>query len=91
MSIPSRNPAPTGAPKDAAEAEARFWRRYGWRLVRALLPDARTAPPTTVAEWIQVAERVRDALNRPSFARLADMLERACFELRGAQHEGDDA
>lgn len=54
-------PAPRPVPiADAAEAERRFWKRYGWQLVQRLLGNPQQ--PKTVEEWIIVAEQVRDAL-----------------------------
>jgi hypothetical protein len=56
---PGRTPAPTERPRTPAEAEARFYARYGWPLVQRLL--GRIEPrPQSVDGWIAVAEEVRD-------------------------------
>jgi hypothetical protein len=63
---PTRSAAPYVPPKDAAEAEERFYARYGeviggasWqaaqRYLGHLLPK-----PRSIEEWIAVAEEVRD-------------------------------
>lgn len=66
--------APTNEPpRDAAEAERRFFARYGeviggesWNEVQHYL-NSRAPKPTTVDGWIRVAEAVRDrSRNRPS-------------------------
>jgi ribonuclease HI len=58
--------APTQPPRDAAEAEQRFFARYGkivggnsWNLVQRYLGDNQPKP-STVEGWISVAEAVRD-------------------------------
>jgi hypothetical protein len=58
-------------PRDATEAERRFYARYGrvidgstWADVRRYL-DNDAPQPTTVEEWISIAEAVRDR-NRPA-------------------------
>lgn len=67
--VPSEPIAPTPAnmpPRDCTEAEQRFYARYGkvidgdtWAHVQRYMGNA--APlPTTVEEWISVAETVRD-------------------------------
>jgi hypothetical protein len=59
-------PAPSGPPRDAAEAEQRFYARYGevvggrsWQSVQRYLGHL-LPRPTSVEEWIAVAEEVRD-------------------------------
>lgn len=63
-------PAPaaghSGPPRDAAEAEQRFYARYGdvvggksWQAVQRYLGNL-LPRPTNVEEWIAVAEQVRD-------------------------------
>lgn len=62
-------PAPAGSsapPRDAAEAERRFFARYGeivggtsWNVVQRYLNNPQPKP-TTVEGWITVAEAVRD-------------------------------
>jgi hypothetical protein len=56
---PGRAPAPTERPRTPAEAEQRFYARYGWPLVQRLLGrlDVR---PQSVEAWIAVAEEVRE-------------------------------
>jgi hypothetical protein len=65
---PQRQPqaAHSGPPRDAAEAEQRFFARYGeviggttWQAVQRYLGHL-LPRPTTVEEWIAVAEEVRD-------------------------------
>lgn len=58
--------APSGPPRDAAEAEQRFFARYGdvvggksWQAVQRYLGHL-LPRPTSVEEWIAVAEQVRD-------------------------------
>ncbi|MBC8161816.1 MAG: hypothetical protein H7Z42_11410, partial [Roseiflexaceae bacterium] len=66
-------PAANEPPRDAAEAERRFFARYGavvggegWGEVQHYL-DSRAPKPTTVDGWIRVAEAVRDQSRaRPS-------------------------
>ncbi len=59
-------PAYSGPPRDAAEAEQRFYARYGdviggrsWQSVQRYLGHL-LPRPTSVEEWIAVAEEVRD-------------------------------
>jgi len=66
-------PAPTQnghrpPPQDAAEAEQRFFARYGeqiggqdWAAVRRYL-DTKGTEPTTIQEWIDVAQLVFDSV-----------------------------
>jgi hypothetical protein len=63
---PAETPAHGGPPRDAAEAEQRFYTRYGeviggatWQAVQRYLGHL-LPRPTTVEEWIAVAEEVRD-------------------------------
>ena len=59
-------PSPAAPPRDAAEAEQRFFTRYGeiiggdsWDNVQSYL-RSRAPKPTTVEGWIAAAEAVRD-------------------------------
>jgi hypothetical protein len=80
---------PAAPPETAAEAEARFWARYGWPLLVNVLGDAAPAvPPVTVEQWLKLAQLVRDTLQAPPAHRLALLLETAARELR-ASTEGD--
>ena len=63
---PGRNPQPTGRPKDPAEAEERFYARYGavvggrsWQAVQRYLGHL-LPRPRSVEDWIAAAEEVRD-------------------------------
>ncbi len=63
---PAATPAQTTPPRDAAEAEQRFYARYAgviggttWSDVQRYL-QSRAPRPTTVEGWIAVAEAVRD-------------------------------
>ena len=67
-SVPAASSNGNGAhpPRDAAEAEQRFFARYGtivggenWGLVQRYLGDSQPKP-TTVEGWISIAEAVRD-------------------------------
>lgn len=60
-------PRPAAPPATAAEAQARFFARYGaaiggqdWAAVQSYL-GSRAPQPTTVEGWISAAEAVRDA------------------------------
>lgn len=60
------NNGTANAPRDAAEAEQRFFARYGtvvggenWNLVQRYLGESQPKP-TTVEGWISIAEAVRD-------------------------------
>jgi hypothetical protein len=65
---PGRNvvETPPEPPRNAAEAEQRFFARYGetvgrdWRSVQRYLGQM-LPKPATVAEWTLIAKRVRDA------------------------------
>jgi len=76
--------------QDATEAERRFYVRYGWQLVERLLGDtgpATPTKPTTIDEWISVAERVRDVLalsTGPGLTAIATRLEAAVARLEAA-------
>jgi hypothetical protein len=59
------------APQSAAEAEGRFWARYG-----SQLGMSNGTKPATVADWIAVAESIRDLLKAPAPAPAGDALER---------------
>ncbi|HEU5099949.1 MAG TPA: AAA family ATPase [Roseiflexaceae bacterium] len=63
---PAAASAPAAPPRDAAEAEQRFFTRYGeiiggdnWANVQSYL-RSRAPKPTTVEGWIAAAEAVRD-------------------------------
>lgn len=62
----------TTAPASAAEAEQRFFARYGakagsnWASVQGFL-GTNASKPTTVQEWIAIAEQVRDAIDIEGF------------------------
>lgn len=63
---PADAPPHSGPPRDAAEAEQRFYARYGeaiggtsWQAVQRYLGHL-LPRPTSVEEWIAVAEAVRD-------------------------------
>jgi hypothetical protein len=63
---PTRSPAPYVPPKDAAEAEERFYARYSeviggqsWGAVQRYLGHL-LPRPQSVEDWIAVAEEVRD-------------------------------
>lgn len=63
---PAEPAAPGGPPRDASEAEQRFYARYGetvggstWQAVQRYLGHL-LPRPTSVEEWIAVAEEVRD-------------------------------
>lgn len=64
--LPSDGATTAHPPKDAAEAERRFFARYGeiidgddWNAVQRYLGSIQPRP-TSVAEWITIAELVRD-------------------------------
>ena len=71
---PAQPPAVSvGQPATAAEAQQRFFARYGeiiggssWADVRAYLCRPRISAPTTVAQWISAAEAVRDHSRQPA-------------------------
>lgn len=78
----SRGPArrPAQPPATTEEAEARYWKRYGWQLVEAAFgPLPR---PATVAEWIGLAEETRDYLAQSKAERLAQRLEDLAAAIR---------
>jgi hypothetical protein len=78
----SRGPArrPAQPPKTTEEAEARYWKRYGWQLVEAVFgPLPR---PATVNEWIGLAEETRDYLTQSEAERLAQRLEDLAAAIR---------
>ena len=63
---PAAAASPVAPPRDAAEAEQRFFTRYGeiiggdnWANVQSYL-RSRAPKPTTVEGWIAAAEAVRD-------------------------------
>lgn len=79
VQAPTAEPAPVAAqpagntpPRDPAEAEQRFFARYGeviggtsWQEVQRYL-DSTVARPTSVEGWISLAELVRDQARRGS-------------------------
>ncbi len=76
--VAEETPAPAHQPpRDAAEAERRFFARYGdtiggssWAEVQGYL-RIRSPKPTTIEGWIAVAEEVRDRSRRGSSAMAA--------------------
>jgi hypothetical protein len=78
---PARRPeAPYEPPRTVEEAEARYWRRYSWQLVEALLGSVDR--PETIDEWHDLAVRTRDELTRSPRERLARHLEDLAAALR---------
>lgn len=76
-------------PATPAEARERFYARYGWALVIALLGDrAPAVPPVTVDQWYTLAQATRAALQADPAEQLAGQLEQAARALR-AQRNGD--
>lgn len=60
---PVAAPAPAaGPPATPQVAEARFFARYGRDLIAALLGLPERPQPTTIAQWIRLAEATRDTL-----------------------------
>jgi len=78
---PAKRPAtPPGPPATAAEAEQRYFARYGWQFVEALFgPLPR---PETVQQWIGLAEETRDYLTLGKGERLARRLEDLAAAIR---------
>jgi hypothetical protein len=73
---PAASPG-SAPPRDAAEAERRFFARYGevvggatWAAVQSYL-ETRSAKPTTVEGWIAAAEAVRDRARQSSGPAIA--------------------
>jgi predicted kinase len=69
--------APTPLPRDAYEAEQRFYARYGdtiggttWLAVQSFL-NSRAPKPVTIEGWIKVGEQVRDRTRQGSAVRAA--------------------
>jgi hypothetical protein len=74
---PAPAPSPTAPPRDPAEAEQRFFTRYGeiiggdsWDNVQSYL-RSRAPKPTTVEGWIAAAEAVRDQSRQDSSPAMA--------------------
>lgn len=72
--VTTETPGPGGPPRDAAEAEIRFFARYGeviggttWQAVQRYLGQL-LPRPTSVEGWIAVAEEVRDRARHVSAA-----------------------
>jgi hypothetical protein len=70
-------PSPAAPPRDPAEAEQRFFNRYGeiiggdsWPAVQSYL-RSRAPKPTTVEGWIAAAEAVRDRSRQDSSPAMA--------------------
>ena|SRR6185295_4973131 len=78
---PARRPAaPPTPPATPEEAEARFWRRYGWPLLEAVL--GQTPRPITVQQWTGLAKETRAVLAWSSRERLARQLDDLAAALR---------
>lgn len=76
--------APTNPPATPEEAEQRFYARYGWDIIVALLgAEAVGKRPATVDEWVGLAIQTRLWLGQHEPERMAALLERAARELRG--------
>jgi AAA domain len=74
---PAPAPSPTAPPRDPAEAEQRFFTRYGeiiggdsWDNVQSYL-RSRAPKPTTIEGWIATAEAVRDRSRNDSSPAMA--------------------
>jgi hypothetical protein len=77
----ARRPAgPRQPPATVGEAEQRYWRRYSWQLVEALLGPVDR--PETIDEWHDLAVQTRDELTRSPRERLARHLEDLAAALR---------
>ena len=74
---------PPDPPATPEEAEQRYYRRYGWDIIVALLgAEAVDKRPATVDEWVGLAIQTKLWLSQHEPERMAALLERAARELR---------
>lgn len=89
VETPAGGGGPAAPPQSPEEAELRFWRRYGPRVLALALGGEVVELPDTIDGWYDLAMKTRDALARPAgyapavLRHLAQVLEPQKKEAKG--------